>query len=370
MKLHCHRSSLATAFQVVGSVVPSRTPKEILKNAKLQVAGGRATLIGTDQEVGIRYEIPGVETDSAGETLLPAARVTTILRELQDETVDLEIDENAVWIRCGHSEFRLSAEDPAEFPPVAEFNETGYFVVTGGVLREAIRRTIFATDVESTRYALGGVLVEIKKENLAMVATDSRRLALVNTTCRGEGVTEPENPLPVIPRSAMQLIERSIGEDDEEVRIAIHTNDVLVKSANSTIYSRLVEGRVPRYSDVIPRDSAITVDLLVGPFYSAVRQAQIVTNEDSRGVDFTFADGTLRMTSQAADIGTSKVEIPIAYDGEELTITFDPRFVADFLRVLEPEKQVQLHMTDSESAAVFRTDDGYTYVVMPLSRER
>ena len=370
MKLQCHRPSLATAFGVVGAVVPSRTPKEILKNVKLQVGDGKATLVGTDQEVGIRYEIPQVETSSAGESLLPASRVISILRELPDETVVLEVDEGAVWIRSGHSEFRLSSEDPAEFPNVAAFAETGYFAVSGGALREAIRRTVFATDVESTRYALGGVLMELRKDGLSMVATDSRRLALVKVPCRAEGIDEPENPSPVVPRGAMSLIERSIDDDEQEVLIAVHANDVLVKTNTSTIYSRLVEGRFPRYADVIPRDGGVKVDLLVGPFYSAVRQAQIVTNEDSRGVDFQFAGGTLTLASKATDIGESKIEMPISYDGEPLTITFDPRFVAEFLRVLGPEKQATLSMSDSESAAVFRTDDQYTYVVMPLSRER
>lgn len=117
MELHCHRASLQTAFQIVSGVVPTRTPKEILKNVKLEVGNNQATLIGTDQEVGIRYQIPGVETNSSGETLLPTSRVISILRELTDEHVDFSITEDRVEIRSGHSKFQLSAEDPAEFPP-------------------------------------------------------------------------------------------------------------------------------------------------------------------------------------------------------------------------------------------------------------
>ena len=118
MKIHCHRPSLAAAFQVVSGVVPSRTPKDILKNVMLQVADGKAVLIGTDQEIGIRYEIPGVEIESPGEILLPTSRIISILRELQDDGVDLEIDDSVVLVRSGHSEFRLSLEDSTEFPPV------------------------------------------------------------------------------------------------------------------------------------------------------------------------------------------------------------------------------------------------------------
>lgn len=369
MKLRCHRPTLVTAFQVAGGVVPSRTPKEILRNVKLQVADGKATLTATDQEIGVRYEIPGVEIEAPGEALLPAARVTSILRELQDDAVFIELADSAAWIRSGQSEFKLAIEDPAEFPPVAEFDEDKYHVVAGRAFKDAVKRTIFATDIESTRYALGGVLLELQKDTATLAATDSRRLAVVKTPCQSHGLESPENPAPVVPSKAMSLIERSVA-DDTEVHIAVHRNDVLVKCGQMTIYSRLVEGRFPKYRDVIPSQTKVTIELVAGPFLAAVRQAQIVTSEESRGVDFAFSKGLLTLNSQAADIGQSRVELPIAYDGGNLEITFDPRFVADFLRVLEPEKQVRLDLIDSESAAVLRTDDAYTYVIMPLSRDR
>ena len=370
MKLHCHRPTLSTAFQIVSGVVPSRTPKDILRNVKLQVGGGKATLVGTDQEVGIRYDIPGVETDSDGEVLLPKDRVIAILRELTDEGVDLEVTEKALWVRSGHSEFKLSSEDPAEFPPVQAFDATSYHVVPAASFREMIKRTVFATDSESTRYALGGVLMEFGADKLTMAATDSRRLAVVSTTSTVVGTIEPRATQPVVPAKALSLIERSITENDQDVYLAVYPNSVLVKVGSSTIYSRLVEGRFPRYADVIPAAGGSIIDMLVSPFYSAVRQAQIVTNEESRGVDFTFENGTLRLTSVAADIGQSKIEIPISYDGTPVTITFDPRYIADFLRILDASTSVKLQLTDGESAAVLRTDDGYTYVIMPLARDR
>ena len=112
------------------------------------------------------------------------------------------------------------------------------------------------------------------------------------------------------------------------------------------------------------------VDLVVGPFHSAVRQAQIVTDEDTRGVDFTFENGVLRMNSRVSDVGQSTIELPVAFDADPITITFDARFISEFLRVLDAESQIKLHLIDGESAAVFRTEDDYTYVIMPLSRER
>jgi DNA polymerase-3 subunit beta len=370
MKITCSRGALATAFQTVSGVVPTRTPRAILQNAKLEVAKGQVVLIGTDQEVGIRYRLSEADVEAAGEVLLPTNRVLSILREMQGDSVRIETTDSGTVIRGERAQYKLGAENSAEFPSVAEFDEKNSVSVGAGVLRQMIRRTVFATDTESTRYALGGVLVEIKGETITMAATDTRRLAVVRGLCAASGNGALENAVPVVPSKALALIEKALADDNETVNVAIRNNDVLVKTAVATIYSRLVEGRFPRYQDVIPLSSTTTVELVVGPFYSAVRQAQIVTSEESRGVDFELATGLMTLASRAAEIGESKVELPISYDGAGLVITFDPRYVADFLRVLEPEQPIRLELTDSESAAVFRTDDGYTYIVMPLSRDR
>jgi len=112
------------------------------------------------------------------------------------------------------------------------------------------------------------------------------------------------------------------------------------------------------------------VETVVGPFFAAIRQAAVVTSNESSGVDFTFSPGQLVLTAQTAEKGESRVELPIAYDGEPLSITLNPRFFSDFLKVLDPEKTITLELKDAESAAVCTTDDGYEYLLMPLSRDR
>ena len=396
MKLHCARPALAAAFTTVGAAVPTRTPKEILRNVRLDADGDHAVLSGTDAEVGVRVKLGGVTVERPGSTLLPAQRVQQILRELNDDTVHLELgpapagakggvkgpaggdgeENDAVWIRAGHSEFRLSPEDPAEFPPVADFEQDAYHTLAEGVLKGAIRRTLFATDTESTRYALGGVLVEVGElsggePGLTFAATDSRRLAVVEApgATTGEPGNGPENG-PVIPAKALQILDRVLGDADGEVFMTLRDNDVLCKAGDVVVSARLVEGRFPRYRQVIPADSKHTVEMVAGPFYSAVRQAQIVTSDETRGVDFTFEDGNLTLTSRAADVGASKIELPVPYSGDAFTITFDPRFVADFLKVLEPEATFTVGLNDPDSAAVLRAGGDYIYVIMPLSRDR
>jgi DNA polymerase-3 subunit beta len=301
--------------------------------------------------------------------LLPLQRLAAILREVNEEAVTIEATEDALRVRCGHSDFRLSVSDPAEFPDVPGFSDEQYFSTPAAALKQAIQRTLFSADVESTRYALGGVLLDFNDQGLTLAATDSRRLAVCPVASEAHG-SAAAGVQPVIPSKAMSMIERSLAGGEDNVKIAVHAHDVVVQSGLATIYARLVQGRFPKYQDVIPRDSRIQIELVVGPLHSAVRQAMIVTNDESRGVDFRFQDGTLTLESQAADVGTSKIEMPVAYDGEGILVTFDPRFVAEFLRVLEPSAAVRLQLSDANSAAVFRADGNYTYVVMPLAPDR
>lgn len=369
MKLTCEREELLHAFQMAAGVAPTRSPKPILQNVKLQTTQDRATLLATDLEVGIRIEVPGFLVDSPGAVLLPVVRFGSILRESTDEKLLLETDGARTHVWGERSEFYLPTENPDEFPDVASFQEEKYHKLPARFFRELVRRTIFATDAESSRFALGGVLVEMSGEELIGVATDGRRLARQVGPAQAVGGHETHERT-IIPARSMQLLERALADAEGEIQIATRENDVLVKSERVTLYSRLVEGRFPKWRDVFPRiDAGNRIELTVGPFHSAVRQAGIVTDEHHRGVDFTFADGKAVLLARAAESGESHVEMPIAYDGQKLSVMLDPRYVSDFLKVLDPDATFTLSIRDAESAVVAATGDGYSYVIMPLARE-
>ncbi len=168
-------------------------------------------------------------------------------------------------------------------------------MVAAADLKRLIRRTIFATDVESTRYALGGVLVELTPATtITMVGTDGRRLAHGSAPAEAEGGAEAPPGQPVIPVKALKLLERNLDDEDPPVHLAIQSGTAaLVRTERAVIYTRLVEGRFPRYQDVFPADAEARIPMEAGPLLSAVEQASIVTSEESRGVDFTFGEGLL-----------------------------------------------------------------------------
>jgi DNA polymerase-3 subunit beta len=370
MKVRCTREPLLAALQSAAAVVPARSPKPVLTSVKFEAIRDEAVLSATDLEIGIRIAVDGVEVAAPGAVLLPSGRLAAIVRESAPGTVfDIHSDGTATVVKAPRSEFRLPAEDPLEFPAVATFPADACFEITSQLAREIVRRTVFATDNESSRYALGGVLVELTGESVIAVGTDGRRLAKMEGPARVEGGSLPPAQ-PIVPARAMQLIERCLGGADVPVQIAARQNEILVRIGPTTISSRLVDGRFPRWRDVFPdRPEAARVAVVCGPLMAAVRQAAIVTSEQSKGVDFSFEAGQLVLSGRSAESGESRVELPIDHAGDTVRIKLDPRFMVDFLRVLDPATAVNVELTDAQSACVCRTDDGYGYVIMPLAAD-
>jgi DNA polymerase-3 subunit beta len=327
------------------------------------------SLSATNQEIAIVATVSGDKHNmSPTETLLPVGKMSQILREAHGDLIEIQTTDRGVTVRADRSEFRLQSADPAEFPAVPTFGDSACWRVRSDALAQAIRRTAFAADVESSRFALAGALWEFADDKLTMVATDTRRLAVTSCPTQIEqGITEPTSQV-IVPKKTLETIARILG-GDEYAMIVATGNSITIRVGLVTIHSRLVEGRFPQYKAVIPIDPPRTVDIPAGALLGAVRQAQIVTSDDSRGVDFAFDTQTLTLRSSAAEVGQSQIEVPITLDGDPVTVTLDPRYLADFLKAITPETNVRIGLTDAESSVLFSTDDGYRYVVMPLTRD-
>ena len=356
---------------MAASIAPARSPKEILQNVKVTASGGKLILTATDMEVGIRLELDeGVEVETEGTALLPVSRTLAILRESSDETLTMETDDSGLKVKGSRSRFRLPGNNPDEFPAVKSFEESKYHVVPARLFREMVKRTAFATDPESSRYALGGVLFEMDGDAVLAVGTDGRRLARMEGKGEAIGEHATNGMTTIVPTRAIGLMERAMGDQDT-VDVASVGNELLLRTGRAVIFSRLVEGRYPAWRQVLPqREGATQIDMTVGPLFSALRQAAIVTDHESRGIDFTFGDGTLKLEASTAEIGDSQIDLPIAYDGDEITLTMDHRYVSDFCKVLDNETQFMLEIESGSSPALLTTDDGYAYVIMPMARDR
>lgn len=374
-----NRKEFLSAFGKVTPVVPSRSPKAILTNVKLVASDDPSvgvTLSGTDLECGIRHRVAGVDVLSPGAAILPTAKVASILSSCRDAELDISIDGDQIVVKSPSATFRLPSENSDLFPEVPGFPDGGYHEVAAADLKKLIKRTIFSTDVESTRYALGGCLVELADDSVTMVATDGRRLAKMTAPAEAVGGATAPEKAPVIPVKALKVILANLDDPELTVHLALQGaaggTAVMVRTSDgaTTVYSRLVEGRFPNYADVFPSNHEVRIPIEAEQLRNVVEQASIVTSDESRGVDFRFAESILTLQSQAADVGSSLITMPIDFDGAAVEITFDPRYLSDALKTIDDGCVVTAELIDHANAAVFKTDDGYSYVVMPLTRTR
>jgi DNA polymerase-3 subunit beta len=369
------RAVFADAFGKVSAVASSRSGKEILRNVHLSLEGPRVVLQASDGEVGVRSVL-----DHAGgsgndaKAMLPTVIVRSILSEAEGETIRIEITAEGIRVECGTSEWRLLSEDPADFPPVNQWTADGWWVFTGAGLRKLIRRTIFCVDAESSRFALGGVQVDLSagaSGNVTFVATDSRRLSVVmgSVAIGGDGEPWVHGIAPVVATKVLKIVE-SLAEGCESVDVAMAENAVCIRCGPTTVYGQLVQGRFPDWRKVVPKP-AHGVCVPPSALNQVLRRAMIVRSPESVAVKFTFSNGMLTLAGGAAEIGAAKIQLPVPWDGEKITIAFDPRYFTDALRALDSQVPVEFAFDSGEDPAVLLIpgSDEFRYVVMPLSTE-
>lgn len=367
MKAICNREGLLSACQLASAAIPARDVKPILKNLKAIAGDGRCTLMATDMEVGIRLDVQGLTIQEPGEAILPAAKLLAILRETRDGELMIETDPSACVVKGPSLEFEMPSEDPGQFPDLPVFAEDKYHEMTAGSLREMIRRTVFATADETARYSMTGVMWELDGNVARLVATDGRRLALAQGAASEHGGHTTKGQMPVVPTKAMNLLERNLQDDEETVKVCLRPNEVLFRTERAVVYSRLVEGRFPDYKSVMPKKQGTKIVLQAASFQPAVRQAAIMTDEDSKRVTFRFSKNNLTLKAQGATAGRSKIDLPIEYDAKTVEIGFNPTYLVDMLKVLPNDAELTLDLIDAGSPALFRYGADYSYLVMPLT---
>ena len=176
MKAEFNRTALSEALSLVASVVPARTPKPILRCVRISASKKQTRLAATDLEVGISCLISEVSVRDEGEAVIPADKFSAIVRESADDVLILESAEDKCSIKGADSHFTIYEQPADQYPAMPDFDGKGDLEISLVVLQGAIKRSLFATAKESTRYALNGVLWEIKGKKLSLVATDGRRL--------------------------------------------------------------------------------------------------------------------------------------------------------------------------------------------------
>jgi DNA polymerase-3 subunit beta len=351
------KSELLEALLAIHHATPTRPAKPILANCRI----GDGLVTGTDLEVRIDRAI----SEQCEPFLVPHARLLAIVRAATGEDVTLTAKGPSVTVKCGGGSWTLPTEDVAEYPTWEPGELQAVCRLPADQFARAARATTYATDAESSRYALGAVLIEVANGNPTWVATDGRRLACVETET-DQAVDDRQT---LVPRRVLDIV-AGMATGDGSVQVEANAKEVQFTLDGTTVTGRLVEGRFPRWRDVVGEPEGEATVLEVGELLASVRAAAIVTSEQSKGVDLVWTADTLVISGRSSEYGESTVKCPLVTAGSASTTKLDPRYLADFLRAIpaDEEPQVDVYATDRQSRVLLRCGP-YTGVIMPLAVE-
>ncbi|UCG47659.1 MAG: DNA polymerase III subunit beta [Phycisphaerales bacterium] len=364
MKVSFNRAAMAEALGLLTGVVPSRTPKPILRCVQIVAEEKAVRINATDLEVGISYLVAEVQVESEGEVIVPADRLSAIVRESVDEVLLLEARDGTCEIRGSDSHFTIYGQEPGQYPPVPVFDGKADLEIGLNVLQGGIEQCLFATARESSRYAINGVLWEIQDKKLMLVATDGRRLA----RCRVTLGSAPEKAIAnmIVPAKTMGLLDKLGGNEKDSVAVKLLDNQIVISCANVVISSNLVEGNFPKYEDIIPTDYDKKLRLPTEATLSAVRRSALLTSEESRGIKLSIGQKKLVFSCRSPEAGDAQIEMVIDYRGEPIDIGFNPQFLMDVLRVVRtPEFDFELGQPDRPG--LIKSGTTFLYVLMPIN---
>ena len=356
MNFEIEKKEFLKGLGLMQSVAGRKTTLPILSHILLEWDQSSLYLTGTDLETGIREELTAT-IHQKGRASVSAKKLYEIVRELPEEAIRIEKKENQwITLECGKSIFNLAGLEPEEFPSLPTSQDENFSSISTRLIREMIEKTVFAASNEESRYHLNGILfLQTKqggKEILRMVATDGHRLSLVDResqTIRGieKGI--------IIPKKGILEIKKIIGDRDGEEEMGIYFNSThgFFKMGKSLTVIRLIDGEFPEYEQVIPKGNDKKLAMAKEKIYSSLKRVSTMASERMEGVKFSLKKNSMEMSSYHQDFGDAKEEVEVAYEGPQLQIGFNARYLIEALNVMDAE-EVLMELKDEGSPGILR----------------
>src|SRR5258705_7135919 len=366
MNLSISKEQLINGLQAVQNVVSTRTTLPILSNVLLRAEGDKLELTATDLDVTIACSVEA-KVKKPGASTVPVKKLFGIVRELGNSEIDLEVDDkNVCSIRSGASFYKINGLSADEFPPLPAFKEDKKVVLKQETVKSMMKKTSFAISTDESRYVLNGICISLKDHKMTMVATDGRRLALVDEEV---DVSEKSQGEFIVPAKAVNELNRLLQDKGEvEIRYAENQASFTLKDEKGSavlIVTKLIEGNYPNYRQVIPAETKERVGLVREEFLHALRRAEIMTSEKSNSVKLSFGKNKLEITANSPEVGEAKETMAVNYKGPEMAIAFNPKYMIDPLNALTND-EVFIELIDEWSPEVLKINGPFLYVVMPM----
>lgn len=373
MEFKINKDHFSNGLQQVLNVVGTRSAMPILGNVLIEAGADHISLTTTNLDIGIRCRITA-EVSNEGSITLPVRKLATIVKELPQQEVFFELaSNNQAKIISGGSIFKVMGIGTDEFPPLPSFENQHVFKLEQNDLANMLKSVSFAQSSDENRYILNGVYFNFSDENLTLVATDGRRLAL--TSYELESDSSDTGNL-ILPAKTVSEIERLVGKG-ENVKIAFNDRQVAFEIAiedeegNSGLIdhiylvSKIVEGNFPNYRQVIPKETEHRIKLERELFLECVHRAALVTSEKSNSIKLKISKNLMEIMGSSAEYGESHESMGIAYEGPDVQIAFNPTFLMEPLRALNHD-EIFFEFKDELSPGLVKTLNQFLCVIMPL----
>ncbi|HHL72633.1 MAG TPA: DNA polymerase III subunit beta [Bacteroidetes bacterium] len=367
MKFSVNKTDFFVALQKVIGVIPTKTTIPILGNILLRLEDETLFVSGTDLEISIKTSCTVYDTEE-GAVAVPGRKLFEIIRELPEIPITLAVDDsNNITLSTDKGMYRFVGETDDQFPQIGvEDAETSFSIVAEKYMR-MIDKTAFAVSTDELRTTLMGVLMEIVSSELRMIATDGHRLAKI---CDKSFHGSDQMASVILPTKALHLVAKNF-EPDAMLNISIGDSHVTLADANTTIYSKVIEGQFPNYERVIPIDNDIEMVVNRELLISSVKRVSIFSSAFSQQVKFNISPSSLVIQSEDIDVGGEAQEsIPVDYSGDAINIGYNAQYIQDVLRHLDTE-EVIFKLRDGGSAAIVRPseqveDEDLMMLIMPI----
>lgn len=363
MRFRCDRDVLAEALGTTGRAVASRGGAlPALSGVRAELTGNRLRLTGSDLDLTISATID-VNGEQDGVIVVPSKLASDVVRAVEDGAVELVADGEEARITRGTSEFSLRLIPKDEFPSLPDHSDLDAVTVDAATLVGALKQVIPAASADDSRPILTGVLLAAETDGLRLVATDSYRLAvcdLPGTELLGEGQQV------LVPSRALAEVTRLLGDDTGELTIRLGERDASFEVGDAHITTRLIEGEFPNYQGLIPSGHANTLTIGREPLIEAVRRVKLMARE-ATPVRLVMKDGELELIATTQDVGEAHDTVDAKYEGEELTVAFNPDYLLSGAEVSEGD-EITIETLDSLKPVLIRSESGrdFLYLLMPV----
>lgn len=364
MKFTCTQAALSKALNIVSKAVSVRTTIPILKGILLHVQDGHLTLTASDLDLSIEtiMDVGDVEEGSA---VVSARLFEDIIRRLPSALVSIETgDQNSLSISCLSSDFSIVALPAEEFPSIGSIKEEKRVTVQRDALKNLIKKTTFSASIDEKKGILTGCLLELKQNEIVAVALDGFRMAVA-----AEQTEEADKGSIVVPARILNEVVKLLGESvqEEEIVLLLDDKKMEIRTKDTRVISRLMEGDFIKYEDIIPKTFKTRCVIDRKEILSAIERASLLAREGKNNlIKMTIANGQIEMTSRSEE-GNVKEVVFCEIEGEELVIGFNTKYIADALKTVENE-EIVLEMSTNTSPCLIKPIEGnsFLYLILPV----